>query len=198
VNNEKTIRLCRQTENAENYALAAASRCRDEKGRLCRYQHDEKGKIIRNTEGKPVSAKCGDCPRNGWTASKRENCCIRNYCKIEDCTHCPHPREYHAPISLEWLTEAKDELSETSGAGFQIAAPDADIQATLERNDLYSALHRAIMRLPLDEQHILKAVFWDRVSQRAYAVENGLSRSVVKRRHDHALKSLKIILKNFH
>ena len=195
--NNKAISVCRQAENAENHIPAIESRCKDDKGCLCRYQHDDNGRLIRNSEGKPVSAKCGDCPRNGWTAGKRENCCIRNYCKIEDCTYCPNPREYHAPISLEWLTEDKDDLNESGGAGLQIADPDADIQAAFERSELVSALHEALGQLPLDEQHILKAIFWDRISQRAYAVENGLSRSVVKRLHDHALESLKKVLKDF-
>ena len=196
--NAETIRICRQSDNAENYANAAASRCRDEKGHVCRFQHDGMGRVIRNEEGRPVSAKCGDCPRNGWTAGKRENCCIRNYCKIEDCTYCSNPREYHTPLSLEWLTEDKHNPDGIDGAGLSVIDPDADVHAAFEREELHAALHMAIGQLPLEEQHILNAVFWDRLSQRTYATENGMSKSTVNRLYSRALESLKNILKDFY
>jgi len=195
--NAEAIRLCRQADDAEATAVAIENRCRDEKGLLCRYQHDADGKIIRNNKGLPVYAKCGDCPRNGWIAGKRENCCIRSYCKIPDCTYCPHPRECHAPHSLEWLTERKSDDGENENGGFFIVDPDADIQSALENEELESALLAAVEELPPKERDVLKAVYWDELSQRAYATESGLSRSVVKRLHDRALESLKNILKNF-
>ena len=86
ISNESALRLCRQAENAENLIIAVESRCRDDKGQVCQYQHDEHGRIIRNNTGKPIKAKCGDCPRNGWTGGNRENCCIRNSCRTVDCT----------------------------------------------------------------------------------------------------------------
>ena len=190
--NAESVRICRQTENAENNPLAKDLRCRDEKGRLCRYQHDEAGRVIRNEAGNPVSAKCGDCPRNGWTAGKRENCCIRNYCKVSDCTYCPHPRESHAPLSLERFFE--DELD---GTGFSLADPQADIQANLEKNELYSALYDAIDRLPPNERSVIKALHWGNISQREYGIQNGMSKSAVNRLYIRSLKTLKTILKDF-
>jgi hypothetical protein len=108
----ETIHACRQADNAENVAAVIDNRCRDEKGRLCRYQHNANGQIIRNGKGLPVYAKCGDCPRDGWIAGKRENCCLRNYCKVGDCVYCPYPRECHSPHSLEWLTADKLDYGE--------------------------------------------------------------------------------------
>jgi len=195
--NEETIRICRQADNAENYGFASSNRCLDAKGRLCRYQHDENGSVIRNKAGNPVSAKCSECPRDGWIAGKRENCCIRKYCKTEDCTYCTKQREYHAPISLEWLTEDKHDLNETDGAGFYIADPDADIQAVLESDELNSALHIAVSQLPLNEQIVLKAIYWDKLTRRGCSAETGIALTTVNRLHDRALKALKNILKNY-
>ena len=195
--NAKTLHVCRQLENAENYGRAVNSRCRDEKGHVCRYQHNANGSIIRNEAGKPVSAKCSECPRDGWIAGKRENCCIRNYCKVADCTYCTRRREYHAPISLEWLMEDKGNLNETDGGGFSIADPAADILAILERDELNSALYAAIDRLPSDEKAVLKALYWDQLTQRAYAAKAGISKSEVNRRHIRALEALRISLKDF-
>ena len=197
VENIEAIRLCRQVEYAERDASVMDTRCRDEKGQLCRYQHDENGNVIRNEKSNPVHAKCGDCPRNGWTGGKRENCCIRNYCKVEDCTACPHPREYHTHISLDWLTEDKDDSDEADGAGFFIVDPNVDIQGIFEQEEISAALHMAINQLPLDEQLVLKAIFWNRLSLRAYAAESGMSKSTVHRLYNRALESLKNILKNF-
>ena len=50
--NEETLRICRQADNAENYIHAMETRCRDEKGCICRYQRDDNGGIIRNASGK--------------------------------------------------------------------------------------------------------------------------------------------------
>jgi len=194
---EETIRICRQADNAENYVYAKESRCRDAKGHLCRFQHDENGNIIRNADGKPVSAKCGECPRNGWAAGKRENCCIRNYCMIADCSSCMNHREYHAPISIEWLAEGKYSQNETDGTGFCATDPNADIQAAIERNELNTALHNAIEQLPMEEQLVLRAIYWGGLSQRSYAAENGMTKSTVNRIYKKALASLKNILKDF-
>jgi RNA polymerase sigma factor (sigma-70 family) len=195
--NAETIRICRQAENAEYEISAINARCRDVKGQPCRYQHDASGHVIRNEKGHAIRAKCADCPRDGWTAGKRENCCIRNYCKVEDCTYCPHHREYNAPISLDWLPESKRDYGEIENAGFYIADPDSDIQALLESDELNSALHIAINQLPSDEQAVVKAVYWDKLSLRAYAAESGMAKDTVRRLHDRALESLKNILKNF-
>ena len=196
--NEEALRICRQADNAENYTHAMETRCRDEKGRICRYQRDENGVIIRNASGKPVSAKCSDCPRDGWTGGKRENCCIRTSCRTEDCTYCMKHREYYAPISLEWFTEDKYDFGEGDGAGFQIADPDADIQAALERNELNFSLHSAISRLPLDERLVIEAVFMDNLTQRAYAAESGMSKSTVNRLYNRALDNLRTHLSDFY
>lgn len=196
--NEETIRICRQADNAENYAFATASRCLDEKGHLCRYQHDANGKVIRDETGKPVSAKCGNCPRDGWIAGERENCCIRNYCKVTDCAHCPHDREYRVPLSLERFADENYDSNEYSDRIYTAADPNADIQAALESDELSSALHIAITRLTPNEQTVIKAIYWKGVSQRTYATDSGMSRSAVKRLYDRALESLKNILKDFH
>ena len=195
--NEETLRICRQADNAEDYSHALDTRCRDAKGRICRYQHDEKGNIIRNAFGKPISAKCGDCPRDGWTGGKRENCCIRNSCKTEDCSYCMKHREYYAPISLEWLTEDKHDFGDDYGAGYQLADPDADIQAAFERDELNFALHTVISRLPFDERLVIEAVFIDNRSQRAYAAESGMSKSTINRLYNRALERLRTYLNDF-
>jgi len=195
--NQAAVNASHYEDNAESGVTESENRCRDEKGLICRYQHDESGIIIRNSKGLPVYAKCGDCPRNGWIAGKRENCCIRNYCKVESCVYCPHPRECHSPHSYEWLTESKSDDGEGENGGLFIVDPNADIQSALENEELESALRAAIEELPAKERAVLKAIYWDKLSQRAYAVETGMSRSVVKRLHDHALESLKKKLKNF-
>ncbi len=195
--NLETIRTCRQAENVENRDFAVNSRCRNTKGSLCRYQHDECGSIIRDKDGKPVVAKCGNCPRNGWTAGNRANCCIRNYCKAPDCNRCPNPREYHVPLSLERFMEDEYDGSDAHGGEFGFADPNADIVFNLISEELDTALHTALNRLPQDEQAVIKAIFWDKLSQRAYSSKSGLSRSVVKRLYERALFSLKNILKNF-
>ena len=195
--NEETLRCCRQAENAENYNFAANSRCRDNKGHLCRYQHDANGSVIRNADGNPVSAKCGDCPRDGWTAGNRANCCIRNYCKVNDCTYCPHHREYRVPLSLERFLDDDYDGGDAGGAEFGFADPGADILTALENDELNSALHIALNQLPSGERAVLKTIFWGKLSQRAYATESGMSRSVVKRLYDRGLASLKNILKDF-
>jgi RNA polymerase sigma factor (sigma-70 family) len=189
----ETICACRQADNAENHNFATESRCLDEKGHLCRYQHDEKGRVIRNEKGNPISAKCGDCPKNGWAAGKRENCCIRNYCKTVDCTYCPYPREYRVPLSLERFVED----NEFDEAGYVVADETADIQAALESNELNASLLAALNKLPANEQALLRAVYWDKLSLRAYGLEFGIPSTTVKRHHKRALATLKKILKNF-
>jgi len=195
--NKETIRVCRQADNAENYSFAANSRCLDVKGHLCRYQHDENGNVIRNKAGNPVSAKCGQCPRDGWIAGKRENCCIRNYCKTDDCAYCMKHREYRTPLSLERFAEDEYDGSEVDGAGYCVVDPQADIQTILESDELNSALYIAISQLSFVEQSVIAAIYWDKLSLRAYAAENGMSKSTAHRLHNDALKSLRKILKNY-
>jgi len=193
--NKETLNLCRQTDNAENYSYARDSRCRDEKGHVCRYQHDLQGHIIRNAAGKPISAKCGSCPRDGWRVGKRENCCISNSCK-DDCSRCTKNREYHAPISLEWLLEDKSDYS--NGAGFSLADSEIGIEAALEREELDCALSVALLQLPIEEQLVVRAIFWDNLSQRAYATKNGVSRRKVNNLYNSALGALKNYLHEFY
>jgi len=195
--NTETLRICRQMDNAENDASVMDSRCRDVKGNPCRYQHDTDGRVIRNVKNHPVRAKCGDCPRDGWTGGKRENCCIRNYCQVKDCTYCMNHREYHAPVSIDWPIEDKCGYCGIEHAGFNIADPDVDILAELESGELNSALHIAISQLTLPEQEIISAVYWDRLSLRVFAAKSGMSKNAAYRLHSDALESLKDFLKDF-
>jgi RNA polymerase sigma factor (sigma-70 family) len=195
--NAETLRICRQADNAESDVLALENRCRDEKGRICRHQHDENGRVIRNKEGNPIKAKCGDCPRNGWTTGKRENCCIRNYCKVTDCTYCPHPRECHTPHSLEWLTEDKSDYEEHENGGYSITDLSANPQDELEAKELTSTLLAALDELPAKERAVLIGIYWDKLSIRDYAALNGMSKSAVHRHYSRALESLKNSLKKF-
>jgi len=195
--NEETIRLCRQADNAENRAFEFDSRCLDEKKRICRYQHDASGHVIRNENGNPVYAKCGDCPRDGWVGGKRENCCIRNFCKVVDCACCTRHREYRAPLSLERFVGNNFNENDYTEAGYVLADSDANIQAALELDELNAELHTAISRLPLDERNVLKAVFWDKLPYRAYAAQSSMSKSAVHRLYNRALESLKKSLKDF-
>jgi len=195
--NAEVIRVCHQEDNAESNAVALENRCRDEKGRICRHQHDETGRVIRNEEGKPVSAKCGDCPRNGWTAGKRENCCIRNYCKTADCTYCPYPRECHTPHSLEWLTEDKTDYDEGEKIGYSITDLITDPQDGLEFEELKSALLAAVDALPAKERAVIMGIYWDGLSRRAFSAKSKTPETTVRRLHDRALESLKNNLKNF-
>ena len=196
--NEAALRLCRQAENRENYTHSMDTRCRDAKGHICRYQHDEHGRIIRNAAGNPVSAKCIECPRDGWIGGRRENCCIRFSCKIEDCSRCNKHREYHAPISLEWLTEDKYDNDECAGAGYTLIDPGADVVAILESDELHYELHTAIINLPIDEQLVINAIFWEKLSQRVYALESGLSRRKVSLLYNSAIETLKRNLRDFY
>jgi len=195
--NTETIRFCRQADNAESNFTAYENRCRDEKGRLCRFQHDANGRVIRNEKGHAVHAKCGDCPRDGWIGGKRENCCIRNYCKTDDCVYCPRPRECHSPHSLEWLMEDKSGSDWNESGGFYFEDSDADIQSALETEELESALLTAIGELPAKERAVLKAIYWDGLSRRAYSAESGVPFTTVKRLHNKAVATLKEILKDF-
>jgi hypothetical protein len=173
--NEETIRVCNQADYAERDSGFADSRCRDVKGQPCRYQHDDADQIIHNAKGNAVHAKCGDCPRNGWIGGKRVNCCIRNICKIEDCAMCTRHREYNGSISFDWLSEDKYDDGDGDGGGFFIEAPDADIQAALENEELRAVLHIAVGKLPPPEKAIIKAIYWDRLSRRAFAIESGMA-----------------------
>jgi len=196
--NIEALKACRQAENAENYGFAASSRCLDAKGHLCRYQHDKNGRIIRNDAGNPISAKCGDCPRDGWIAGKRENCCIHDRCNENDCAYCRRHRDYRIPLSLEQFEEDEDSGYGYDGIRFSIADPSVDILADLEADELNSALHFAIIDgLSFDEQAVINAIYHEKHSQRAFASEYGLSRRAVKNIHDHALDTLRNILKDF-
>lgn len=186
-----------RTDNAEKSAKFSENRCQDEKGRPCRFQHDEKGRVVRNDKGHPVRAKCGDCPRNGWTAGKRENCCIHNSCKTKDCACCTKHREYRFPVSLDSLAEGKDGYDKTDETAFYIADPNADVGAALENDELNRAMYAAIERLPSDERDVIKAVYWGKLTQREYAAQNGISKSKANRLYNEALGSLRDILKNF-
>jgi len=195
--NEETLRICTQEDTAERDAAVINTRCRDEKGQPCRYQHDANGHVIRNEKGHAVRAKCGDCPRNGWQTGKRENCCIRNYCKVDDCAYCPSDREYYVPISLDWLIENKRDGGDSDGGGFHITDADADIQTAFEDEELESALLTALEQLPPREQAVIKATYWNNLSRRAYSNESGMPFTTVKRLHNKALETLKEILKDF-
>jgi RNA polymerase sigma factor (sigma-70 family) len=194
--NAETLRVCRQEDNAEYETSDANARCRDEKGQVCRYQHDADGRVIRNEKGYAVRAKCSDCPRDGWIGGKRENCCIRNYCRTPDCAYCTNHREYNAPISLDWLPTEHD-YSETDSLASLAADPAANIQAAMENEELESALLAAIGELSPKERAVLKAVYWEKLSVRDYAAESGMSKSTVHRLHNRALELLKMILKDF-
>jgi RNA polymerase sigma factor (sigma-70 family) len=195
--NAETLRVCRQAEDAEYEVADLNTRCRDAKGQPCRYQHDESGRIIRNERGHAIRARCADCPRDGWIAGKRENCCLSNYCKTHNCAYCPYHREFNAPLSLEWQPENIRGDDESDTFGSYLSDPDADIQAALENDELNSALQEAVYQLPQTERDIIKSIYWDNLSRRAYATEHGISKDAANRLHDRALESLKNILKNF-
>ena len=193
--NEESLRISRQHDNAENAAIALANRCRDEKGRVCRTQHDEKGRVIRNSKGQAIVAKCSECPRDGWQAGKRENCCIRNYCTTEDCVCCPYPRESHMPLSLGRLApESKNGQSKKIGE-YELADPRADIQSIFEEAETKAELHNALSALPELELKLLAAVYWDRLTLSDFAEANGISKSKAGRLHKRALETLRNILK---
>ncbi|GHU74301.1 hypothetical protein FACS1894188_02100 [Clostridia bacterium] len=97
---------CRFAKNntaAEHNAYSRLDRCLDGKCRVCRYVRDENDKVVefeKDGEIKKLGAKCTECPRAGWVAGNRENCCVRHICNA-DCTRCPFPKEGHAPYSAE-------------------------------------------------------------------------------------------------
>ena len=195
--NAEALSICLQSDNTELSIVSLENRCRDEKGRICRHQHDEKGQVIRNEKGNPVRAKCGDCPRNGWIGGKRENCCIRNYCKVADCVYCPYPRECHTPHSLEWLTEDKSGYDEPENGGYSILDLSADPQEELEIEELESALFAALEKLPEKQRDVLTGIYWDELSRLAYANKSKTPETTVRRLQTRALESLKNNLKNF-
>ena len=196
--NTEMLKICRQAENAENYEFAVNSRCLDANGHLCRYRHDANGRIIRNAAGKPISAKCSECSRDGWIAGNRENCCLRNYCTVKDCEYCQQPREYRTLLSLERITENNDDGNGFDGIAFGIVDSNADIVAILESAELLSVLRNVIIsELSPDERAVINAIYRKNLSQRAFASESGMSRRVVKRIHDRALETLRENLKDF-
>lgn len=194
--NAEAIRVCNKSDDDEKGARFTEIRCQNEKGQLCRFRHDENGRVIRNGKGYAVRAKCGECPRDGWIAGKRENCCIRNYCKAEDCARCPHLRESHRPLSLDQLTESKYD-DDTDGVGLFIIDPDADIQAAFENKELKTALLAALGELAPKARAVLKAVYWGEMSQRAHSCKTGIPAATVNRLHNRAAAALKEILKDF-
>ena len=196
-NNKELVDFCNNADGAESGKIFFANRCRDEKGWICRYQHDEKGRVINDSRGNHVRAKCGDCPRNGWQTGKRENCCIRNYCKTKDCVYCPYPRECHAHHSLEWLMADKANGEDTEDGGFPILSSDVDVLTVLERAESEAELLDVIGKLPPDEQKLIRAHYWESQSLNAYAKANGINASKVKRLHKQAIERLKRKLKNF-
>ena len=65
----------------------------------------------------------------------------------------------------------------------------------LEREDVIAAVHRAIASLPPEDQELVWARFFDRLSLRQYAQLNGVSHTVIHRRERNILKKLKKHLK---
>jgi len=193
--NRELVDFCNQADRAEMNKSFFANRCRDEKGRVCRYQHDENGQIIRDLHGNAIYAKCGDCPRNGWQTGKRENCCIRNYCKTKDCVYCPYPRECHAYHSLEWLMADKKNGEDTEDGGLPIVSPDMDVLTVLVSAESKAELIDALNKLPADEQKLIRAHYWESQSLNAYAKANSVSATKVKYVHKRAIERLKSKLK---
>ena len=196
--NTQTLQICRQADNVENRILEANGRCLDINGRLCRYQHDEYGNFIRNAKGRPLAAKCGDCPRNGWMNGKKENCCIRLYCKTPDCSQCMSLRENRLPLSLEHL----DDDNFVHGATeYDCPATTDDIAgllASMEENELHAILHSAIKQLPSPEREVVIAISLKAMTLRAFAEESGISKSAIQRIHKRAISSLEKSLKDFY
>jgi RNA polymerase sigma factor (sigma-70 family) len=194
--NAEAVKDFRKSERAESDEIKAFYRCRNQKGQMCRYQHGENGAVIRNAKGNPVDAKCSDCPRDGWQTGNKDNCCLRNYCKIKDCVYCPHPRECHAPISLDWLEECglddDDWIPE-----LQLFGGTSDGQAQLEREELRTALYEAISDLPANEQSLIQALFWKGVLKQDFAAANGISPMKVSRMYKRSVEALKNKLKSF-
>jgi hypothetical protein len=196
--NAEIVRICNEEENAESLKKANENRCRDKNDRVCRYQHDVGGKIIRNQSDLPVYAKCTNCPRNGIMTGAKENCCIRNSCMVKDCKYCPHPRECHAPHSLEWLSENNAKVAKVAKTDNDFDLMKVlDVQSALEHKELLTALATHFGKLSSEEQAVLTAIYSDKLSRRAYSQKSGIPATTVNRIHDRALKALKKDLEKF-
>lgn len=195
--NKEIAYACRREDNTESEAIAFENRCRDEKGRMCRHQHDEDGHLVLSEKGHAARAKCSECPRDGWIGGDRRNCCIRNYCKVQDCAYCPHPRECHTPHSLEWLAEGKAGDETGRRGSYDFAALDSDIAVIFERQEQQTALIQAMDMLSQEEGSLIQALYWDGLSQRACGVKFGISKSKINRLHNNAIQTLKNALKNY-
>ncbi|GHV49230.1 hypothetical protein FACS189499_10180 [Clostridia bacterium] len=175
--------------------------CKNPRG----YQHGENGAVIRNAKGNPVDAKCSDCPRDGWQTGNKNNCCLRNYCKVEDCPGfgvspnliCPYPRECHAPISLDWLEDCGSGDDDDLIPELQLSVGVSGGQSQLEREELKTALSAAIANLPLDEQALITALFWQGVLKQDFATANKIIPMKVSRMYKHSIGVLKNKLKSF-
>ncbi|GHU92076.1 hypothetical protein FACS1894202_14460 [Clostridia bacterium] len=195
--NAEAVKDFRKHERAEMAAIKAVYRCRNQKGQMCRYQHGENGAVIRNAKGNPVDAKCSDCPRDGWQTGNKNNCCLRNYCKVEDCVYCPYPRECHAPISLDWFEDCGSGDDDDLIPELQLSGGVSDGQSQLEREELMAALSAAKAELPLDEQALITALFWQGVLKQDFAAANKIIPMKVSRMYKHSIEALKNKLKSF-
>jgi RNA polymerase sigma factor (sigma-70 family) len=101
-------------------------------------------------------------------------------------------RQHHV-YSFEYLNELALR-SEANRIGDVFASPEDSAEEQIVRNQVNAKLYAAINRLEPEEQKLIRAIFFEDVSLRNYAKQEGVTHRAILKRRNYILKKLRKLM----